>query len=343
MKYLVLLFVCLISPAFTFGQQLIPQDLSVVINPEVPMPNSVTQFKVESFVIDLDRSNMSWTVDGQQKQSSLGGKAFSFTTGSVGTQHKVVLKIDSQDGGTLIREFDINVGQLDLIWEAIDSYTPTVYRGKALNGHESGVKVLALPYFLDKSGRQINPQNLIYTWTVNKKVQAAASGPGRDLSTFIGPSIYRDALVTVDVESSDGIYTARRSVNLKAQQPQVHFYVDEPLLGLLTQSVISGSNIALARDEVVIKAVPFFMSNVRDTRAVEYDWRIDGKEIVTVGDRNQITLRKPEAGSARSVISLELRHIDKLLQFARQTFTATFTEREATTTDSIEEGNFFGL
>lgn len=341
MKYFLVALTFVFVPFVLSAQQLIPQDITVEINPEVPLPNSTVNIEIESFVIDLNRSNISWILDGTVVQQAIGDKDFQFVTGPVGTQHTLTLQIQTLEGQTVTRDILINPGQVDLLWEALDSYTPTLYRGKALNAHESGVEVLAMPYFLDQSGNQINPRGLIYTWTVNKKVQQSASGPGRDTFVFAGPSLYRDALVTVDVESVDRVYIGRRSLNLKAQSPKILFYINEPLRGLLTAYPITNT-LDLVRDEMIVRAVPYFFSSVEDIQVSRFNWKIDGRNLVTTGDRKEINLRKPQTGSGRSNITLEINQTEKILQFAQGSFTALFTEKQEEV-NNTQDTNFFGL
>lgn len=341
MKYFLGALIFAFVPFTLSAQQLIPQDVTVEVNPEVPLPNSRVSIEIESFIIDLNRSNISWILDGKVIQQAIGDKDLSFTTGPVGTQHTLTLQIQTLEGQIVSRDILINPGQVDLIWEALDSYTPTLYRGKALNAHESGIEILAIPYFLDQNGKQINPKSLIYTWTVNKKLQQSASGPGRDTFVFLGPSLYRDALVTVDVESVDRVYIGRRSLNLKAQTPKIIFYLNEPLRGVLSSYPITNT-LDLVRDEMVVRAVPYFFSSIDDIENLKFNWKIDGRNLITTGDRKEINLRKPESGSGRSNITLEINQVQKILQFARGSFTATFTEKQEEVNTS-RDTNFFGL
>ncbi len=326
MKKMILFVLFCAAAPFLATAQINPQDLSVKISPELPEPGDRVVVDIESFVTDLDRSRITWTLDGTQLSQQIGQKEVSFTAGPIGSQHTMIITVVTSDVGTISKTITISPATVDLIWEATNSHTPRFYKGRALNAHEGGVVVQALPYFVDSRGAQINPKSLVYTWRVNNKPQLQASGFGKDTFRFIGPSLYRASEITLDVESTENDFRARRTITLNAQSPKILFYKQSPLFGERLLNPISGGTLQLDEDEILVRAEPYFFSDVTDGSVVDYDWKIDGREVVTVGDRNVLTLRKPETGEGRSAISLEIKHIPKLLQFARESFTARFSE-----------------
>lgn len=328
-------------PLFAWAQ-LAPEDISLRVVPELPEPGQEVSLDIESYVTDLSRSQITWILDGNEIEKGVGEIEVTFNVGSVGTVHSLQVIAQTPDNGTIVKTISISPASVDLLWEAVDSYTPKLYKGKAQNAHDSGVIILAMPYFIDKSGNQINPKSLVYNWKVNNKPQQGASGFGKDSFTFSGPSLYRDSFITVDVESPDNAYRARRSINLSAQSPKVLFYTQNPLYGERLLDPIAGGSLQLEEDELIIRAEPYFFSDINNSEVADYEWRIDGKKILTVGDRNLITLRRPEKGSGRSSVSLEIKHIGKLLQFARESFTALFEEREERASANSGDTNFFG-
>jgi len=341
MKKIFLFTLFFVTAPFVSFAQLTPQDLSVKITPELPEPGDQVSLDVETFVADLNRSQIVWTLDGKEQAKGVGENTFSFTAGAIGTSHSLTIVVSTPDAGILSKTITIAPASVDLLWEATDSYTPKFYKGKALNAHDSGVIVQALPYFISPNGSQVNPKSLIYSWSVNDKPQQSASGFGKDSFVFPGPSLYRAAEVTVDVESPNSDYRARRTINLSAQAPKILFYEESPLFGQRLVNPVAGGSLELREDEVVVRAEPYFFSNVDNSSAVEYEWKIDERDIVTVGNRNLITLRKPEEGAGRSAVSLEIKHIGKLLQFARESFTALFEERSSTPEENAGDTNFF--
>ena len=98
----------------------------------------------------------------------------------------------------------------------------------------------------------------------------------------------------------------------------------------------------LTADENVVRAEPYYFSDISNERVLEFDWEVDGKDVVTIGDRQAITLRKPEQGSGRSNVSLEIRHIGKILQFGRANFRALFDADQQDAERNRGDTNFFG-
>ncbi len=326
MKKLTLCILFCFAIPFLASAQINPQDISVEISPELPEPGDTIVVDIQSFVTDLNRAQITWTLDGVERVKGVGEKSFSFTAGVIGKKHTLVITAVTSDSGVISKTIGISPASVDLIWESTNSYIPTFYKGKALNAHEGEVVVQALPYFVDERGVQVNPKSLIYNWKVNNKPQLAKSGFGRDTFVFAGPTLYRASQITVDVESTQSDFRARRTITLQAQAPKILFYKQNPLYGERLLNPISGGTIDLDQDEIIVRAEPYFFSDISDTRQVEYEWKIDGRDVVTVGDRNILTLRKPNEGAGRSSISLEIKHLPKLLQFARESFTARFQE-----------------
>jgi hypothetical protein len=244
------------------------------------------------------------------------------------------------DAGTIVKTLSFTPASVDLLWEATNSYTPRFYKGKPLVAHDGGMIVQAFPNLIS-NGSRIASSNLVYSWSINGKPALDKSGVGRDTLEFAGPLLYRNAEVTLDVESRDGSIRARRTIALAPAQPTILFYRESLLLGTQLVNPI-GNTTRLGQDELIVRAEPYYFSDSNNVSAVEYEWNIDGRRIITVGDRNVVTLRRPEEGSGRSVVSLEIKHIGKLLQFGRNRFTALFDSQDNNAQNNVSETNFFG-
>lgn len=335
-----LLFVCafVTLPFVTFAQ-LSPQDITLDISPSVPEPGDTVRISAQSFVTDLNRATIRWTVNGETTATGDQPTTLNFVV-TEPAPYRIQLIAQTIDSGTIIKNITITPASVDLLWEATNSYTPRQYRGKPLVAHDGGAIVQAYPN-LQSNGSRIATGNLVYKWSINNKPVLDASGLGRDTLRFAGPLLYRNAEVTLDVESTDGSIRARRTITLTPAQPEILFYRENSLTGPSLLNPISNS-MRLNQDELVVRAEPYYFSDINNESAVEYEWTIDGRRIITVGDRDVITLRRPEEGSGRSTISLEIKHIGKLLQFARNRFTALFDADDNDAVVNQGETNFFG-
>ncbi len=74
------------------------------------------------------------------------------------------------------QEFADNVS-VNIEWQAIDSYTPTFYKGRALPGEEAYVKALAIVDVNSIAG-SINADRLYYAWKYNDYFVYNSSGTG---------------------------------------------------------------------------------------------------------------------------------------------------------------------
>ena len=125
-KIVLILCATLFVPLLAFGQ-INPQDLSVGITPELPEPGGQVIVDVESFVADLDRSEIRWSLDGTELTRAVGAKEVGFTAGPIGTVHRLTITAVTPNSGTLSKTITIAPATVDLIWEATDSYTCLLY------------------------------------------------------------------------------------------------------------------------------------------------------------------------------------------------------------------------
>ena len=167
--YLIVLFPFLASAAS-------PSSISVNIAPENPAPNENTEIILSSYSYNLDSVLISWSVDGKAVSSGIGKKSFSATAPEAGKQTTISASISLPDG-TIQKTIILRPAVMLLLWQGTDSYVPPFYRGKAMPGPGSEIKVVAMPEI--KSGSQtVNPRNMVYTWKEDYTIMPAASGYG---------------------------------------------------------------------------------------------------------------------------------------------------------------------
>jgi hypothetical protein len=99
--------------------------------PEKPGANQDVYAEIESYAIDLSRSQVTWLINGVIKKQGFGERTFSFKTGPLGSSMNLRVVAISPQGQSIEEEIVIQTSEVDLIWKA-DSYTPPFYKGKAL-------------------------------------------------------------------------------------------------------------------------------------------------------------------------------------------------------------------
>ena len=122
---------------------LIDSGTSLLVFPATPGPNEQVTARLESSNIDLDISNITWSLNGKTVKSGQGVKDFAFISGDIGSRVLIVASIDSTRG-KITKVYDFTVGSVDLIWEG-GGYVPPFYSGRSLWARQGQLRLLAIP------------------------------------------------------------------------------------------------------------------------------------------------------------------------------------------------------
>ena len=99
------------------------------IIPETPGAFQDVTIKLKSYSYNLLGSKITWTVDGKVVLSDTGAISYSFKTKDVGKATNIVITILT-GGETIQKGISIQPQNVDMLWEAPDSYVPPFYKGK---------------------------------------------------------------------------------------------------------------------------------------------------------------------------------------------------------------------
>lgn len=299
------------------------QDITINQSSSFPKPNSPMTLEASSNSFDINKADVSWYLNGVLEQSGKGLDLYSFTIGPAGSESRVSIVITTNRGSTIKKDLSFRPASVDLVYESLSGFKPPLYKGKVPATHLSPVKVVAFANFTDGSGKTYQPNEIIYKWTVNRDILSESSGLGRNQMTFSGPTYHKSADVRVDAETVDGKFLQARQINIKAEDPKVLFYEDHPTLGLLTEKAYLSQPFNLIEEEVTLSAVPFGMTNLNSFRDVEYQWSLNGKKLLPIGDRNKVILRN-EGLDGTAVLRLDIYNNKKILQFAKSAININF-------------------
>ncbi|MFI5206255.1 MAG: hypothetical protein ACHQVK_04930, partial [Candidatus Paceibacterales bacterium] len=108
-----------------------PTAISVDIAPLNPSPGEDTTITLGSYTNNLDNILISWFVNGKKVSSVIGEKAFSVKAPSATTTTTVKAVMAFPDGA-VEKNINIKSSVTILLYEAMDSYVPPFYRGKAM-------------------------------------------------------------------------------------------------------------------------------------------------------------------------------------------------------------------
>lgn len=267
------------SPSFIFAQGS-SNLLTLSIYPENPKPNETVTASIKTLGVNLDLSKISWSINGKVVDSSIGKKAFTFNAPNSGETILLKVNVESQNNLNLEKSLTISsAGDIDLIWEVTNGYTPLFYRGKTLPIQESGIKVTAIPNV--KSGSSVaQPDDFVYNWRKDNKVALGQSGFAKNSITFSNQLL--DTQNKIDVSASNGIKTVSDSITITPFQPEIIFYEYDNLSGMGQYQRALGSVINLTNPRLQIIAEPYFLSkSFKSNPKITMEWKLGGSPAST--------------------------------------------------------------
>lgn len=316
-------------PCVTLAQNLESlggQSDSLVIEtaPLRPGPNQMVTITIESYATDLNRSTVSWFLNNGLAKEGIGQKQFTFKTGKTGSLSNILIVVTTQEGALIQETLNIRPASLDLIWEA-QSYTPPFYKGKAFYPYQGTVKVVAIPNIVTENGGKLSAKNLVYTWTINGSVNQAVSGYGKNFINFIGGIPLKPTEVEVEAESIDKVYVASGLTSFTPQPPELLFYEDNPLYGILYNKALAGE-VMLRDEEIRIAAIPYFIGVGQRTGAgLTYNWQLNSESAGVDTANDSLTFRRDKGVTGTALVSLEVANPAKIFQFSKNNLSLDFT------------------
>lgn len=338
-KYILLL-VLFIFPFISFAANITKNDIFLSVSPKTPRINQQTTVKIESYLTDLNKASISWYIDGVLQSKGVGLDEFKFTTKPLGEDNAISVKIKTIDQGEVILEANIFPAEVNILWQA-DSFVPVFYKGKALNSYQDTIRFVAFPTFVNKNGQKIDPKNLIYKWSKDFKVLGNMSGYGKNYIELESPQVFKDYVVSVEVSSLEENIKATRNIKISSFTPEIIFYKEDPLLGLITQKNLK-DKITLKGTEMNLLAYPFFFSNksLLDGNA-KMSWSMNGENFQN--DGYKVILRN-DGGEGLSKIGVSVKNLRELMQFSRNNLDIEFNSSNGSFFGGSSSGNsFFGF
>ncbi len=326
MRYTLLTLLSLViflSSMATAHAQLRNTDMVLTISPPYPAPLQNVEAKISTAVTDLEKAYISWSLNGQRMASGVGKKIFSFEIGADAVDVELVVSVETVDGQSVVKSIRIKPAEIDILWEAVDSYAPPFYRGKTLVAKEGTFKVAAMPSVVSLSGK-ISSNNLSYAWQKDNKAQQSASGWGK--RSFIFNNSYLDRANQINVKVSDiegNINTAGKIV-IAPFNPKIVFYRMDKSLGMITETALQ-DGFEVKEGGETIAGIPYFINpDNLNSGDIEYSWKVGGEDIYTVNPRYQVSL-VPESGkSGSSTLRLYVENTRNLFEGVSKTINVRF-------------------
>lgn len=294
----------------------ISDPVTVTLIPTNPRPGEITTVQIKSFSIDLDKTLVVWSVDGKEQSRGIGLKAFSLQAGPAGSSKTVTITMTTPGVGTFSQGVTIRPAGVSLVWQT-DNYTPPFYKGKALHVFGGSFTVIAIPEFITRTGKKLGAHDLVYSWSKNGDVDAAASGYGKSSFTTSQTSYLRQGeTVSVTVSAPQDNLVAEGDITVVPSVPKTLLYEDSPLYGIIYEQAL-GSNTVLTNEEVSYVAEPYFFSVAqKDDPALTYAWTLNQGNLADFANKPGVTLRKTAGTSGVASLGLTIQNQAKLLQGA---------------------------
>lgn len=290
--------------------QVMPLNGNLVLTPQNPGPYEQVTIKLESYSFDPTRSNITWTVNNKIVKSGYGETSISLKTGQEGVQSIVRVSAVTNDSQKYEAGIVLAPQSIDLIWEAIESYVPPFYKGKALPGEGSLVKITALPSFYSQ-GKKIPAEDISYNWSLNSEVAQNLSGFGKQTFTTYLDYLSNTNEIKVVAQTLDG-NSAEKRITILPNAINPIFYESDPTLG--PNYAYALPNYLEIKKDLFLVVEPYFISS-KGTSAggLTYNWSLNGLPI-TPSDNTHITLHPKEGYTGVSAINVSISNSKRILQ-----------------------------
>ncbi len=321
-RFYIVLFLLFLIPLSSLAQTPGSIDsIEIRVTPEKPSPGQSVTVKIESFLTDINKANMSWIVDGKTIDSGLGKTSFTTNAPQNGRSSTITIIIKTSEGRELRRSVLLRPADVSITFESI-GYTPPTYRGGTIPVYQSLVKFVAIPEFYTTAGVKIDPETLIYTWKKGSTVLGNDSGYGKQ-SVFIKAGVIPEPMtVSVSVQSKDSKIDGEAAIRTDFQAPEIQFYKEDPLYGILYNRAFQNSE-PLTNNEFKIMSAPYYFEDTGN-----FVWSINGVERPDLSNQKSITFRNNGLREGKSIIGLELRGVKNILQSARKDFEVYFNKKQ---------------
>lgn len=166
-----------------------------------------------------------------------------------------------------------------LTW-VTDTYTPLEYQGKALPTRGSNIEVA-----VQFNSPGTNPNNLIFNWFINNKIQKQSSGLGKQTLKFqLSEGLFEKHLIRVKINDKNGsLINESETILLEPNEPEVVIRVKNPFL------VFSDKYQFADNQDIEFIATPYFF-NITNINDLEYQWKLNTQEAPQIDSNNLYAL-----------------------------------------------------
>ncbi len=302
---------------------------------ESPAPGQSVTITARSYSGDINSATVTWSVDGKVVQKSTGLTTLTLNAPEIGKKTNIVVTAVMSDGRTFQKTLALGSAAIDMIIET-DGYTHPFFSGKIPPAYQNKVTFIAVPHLANSAGVEYDPKTLLFTWKKNDKVLESQSGYGKQSLVLIGDLVPRDYYVSVDVKTRDGSAKGTGFAPVAVTSPTVAFYLDDPLYGPFFNRSLNDS-VSIGRErEIRILGIPLGFSRPDpEIENLSYTWTINNSVRPELSDNKSIVLRAPADVGGTANIALDIKHLNSILQIARDGFSVAFRKQEEVINEAI--------
>jgi hypothetical protein len=239
----------------------------------------------------------------------------SFVAGDLSEKSVVNVSVSKSGGPSLTASRVFVPVMLDMILEA-DTYTPSFYKGRSLPIKDASVRIVTV-----LNGTPLNPSEYAYKWSLGNTVLFGGPVRGKMTAEMTMPS-FSNKRLWVEVFDQKGILVAENSMILEFFEPELFFYEESPLRGLVGRAI--GEEWLMKGEETTFTAVPYYFNVPLISGDTHYDWEINNKNVYPdFKTPNKFSVQKPEDGDS-FWLSLEMITSIGIPQFVKNEFKLLF-------------------
>ena len=323
MKKILFILAILIGTHYSLAQNLLPDPVTITTSPEAPAPGQTVTLSASSLTANLDKSDISWSVNGQLVSSAFGQKSININLPFGNQVITIELLVKTTEGEKFYAKKTINPSRVILITEAGDSYVPYWYSGKAEVARAGKFKVFAYTEIYS-GNKRLQPSELVYKWSVRDEPALESSGVGKSTLNYKLQDEYGDNVpvsVTISPINNDAEYSANTEITPK--NPEVYFYLGDEAGNIINQNSIVNNQTVKSRIFSIISEPFFFSTDYLKTKNLEYSWSINGEEQQGL-DRSSKLFKLPEGASGTASVDLSIRHVSRIFQEAKRRINIIF-------------------
>ncbi len=292
----------------------------ITLTPQYPQANESVRATVETSYVNLNTALITWKENGTVVQQGYGVRDYQFDTGAIGSRSVLEVTAVAPNGRSVHSQEVVLVSDVALVWEG-ETYTPPLYKGRALVPAGAAVRLLALPTIPKTDGSLYTNDELTYEWSINGAYAPSEVGRGLESVTLSTPQPFDAFRVGIKIRDPAGEVRVLRTFDVPRSSARLLYYIDSPLFGILHEQALGRTYSMSSQQEVLVVEPYFIETDSRAGKNVVYEWTIGGQEIPA---RGSIVLAPQGSAASTARVVTRVNNSETSFQSAQQETTIRF-------------------